>query len=203
MALRKSELRGISIPGQTDRLIASLFADDTTVFLSIDDDYAVLSRILEAWCKASRAKFNIPKTIVIPLGSAGARKDICESRTISGHALTIPLGTRILRDGEDTRILGARLGNATNPSNHWMSVVEKVRCNLNRWAKRRPTLHGKRLVVNMEVGGRTQFLTMAQGMPADIENELQKIISDFIWSDETRPLINREFLHEPINRGGL
>ncbi|KAI9068534.1 hypothetical protein FKP32DRAFT_1526240, partial [Trametes sanguinea] len=67
-ALRRSTLRGFQLPGIADRLITTLFADDTTVYLDKDDDYDDLLRILERWCRASGAKFNVNKTEHIPLG---------------------------------------------------------------------------------------------------------------------------------------
>ncbi|KAF5333970.1 hypothetical protein D9758_017279 [Tetrapyrgos nigripes] len=37
--LRNSTLQGFKIPGVTERLIANLFVDDTTVFLAVTDDF--------------------------------------------------------------------------------------------------------------------------------------------------------------------
>lgn len=48
-SLRASSLRGLSIPGAPHRLIATLFADDTTVYLAAADDYSVLDRLLHQW----------------------------------------------------------------------------------------------------------------------------------------------------------
>ncbi|KAI9059684.1 hypothetical protein FKP32DRAFT_1540696, partial [Trametes sanguinea] len=73
IALRNSALRGITIPGVDKRLLAALFADDTTIYLHIEDDYAALAGILELWCAAAGAKFNRGKTEVIPLGPAESR----------------------------------------------------------------------------------------------------------------------------------
>jgi hypothetical protein len=50
-------------------MIASLFSDDTTVYLTKNDSFAGLQDILNTWCKASGAKFNIAKTEIIPIGS--------------------------------------------------------------------------------------------------------------------------------------
>ena len=53
------------------------------------------------------------------------------------------------------------------------------------------------------MGGHTQFLTKAQGMPPHIEVALMQIIRDFIWDNDTHPRISLEYLHRPINEGGL
>ena len=66
--LRDSNLKGYDIPAAPRRLITTLFADDTTAYLTEHDSYQTLQTVLTTWCKASLAKFNIAKTKVIPLG---------------------------------------------------------------------------------------------------------------------------------------
>jgi hypothetical protein len=68
-ALRQSGLKGFKLKEVDDRLIATLFADDTLVYLSSRDDFQSLLNILEEWCTASGAKFNIEKTEIVPIGS--------------------------------------------------------------------------------------------------------------------------------------
>ena len=68
--LRESpDLAGFDIPGIRDKLIVSLYADDTTIYLSESDSYAALQNILSRWCTASGAKFNLEKTEIIPIGT--------------------------------------------------------------------------------------------------------------------------------------
>ncbi|KAF5335926.1 hypothetical protein D9758_018330 [Tetrapyrgos nigripes] len=65
--LRNSHLQGFKIPGVMERLIANLFADDTTMFLAAADDFGDLQSILNEWCTVSTAKFNVNKTSIIPI----------------------------------------------------------------------------------------------------------------------------------------
>jgi len=53
------------------------------------------------------------------------------------------------------------------------------------------------------VGGHTQFLTKAQGMPMHIEEALTRMIRDFIWDDGINPRIALENLYCPMDKGGL
>ncbi|KAG2087608.1 uncharacterized protein F5147DRAFT_588031 [Suillus discolor] len=55
----------------------------------------------------------------------------------------------------------------------------------------------------MVVGGMTQFLTKAQGMPKSIENAITKIIRNFIWDGKTTSPISMGQLEHPIAEGGL
>jgi len=63
--LRRSNLKDYKAPGMADPTIVSLFADNTTVYLTEDDNFEDLTTILDNWCKASGVKFNISKTEII------------------------------------------------------------------------------------------------------------------------------------------
>jgi hypothetical protein len=55
----------------------------------------------------------------------------------------------------------------------------------------------------MFVGGMTQFLTKAQGMPKNIESALTKMIRNFIWDDKRSPPISLEQLQRLKENGGI
>ena len=66
-----------------------------------------------------------------------------------------------------------------------------------------PTMKGRKIITQAIVGGYTQFLTKAQGMPTHIEKALTKIIKDFMWEDNSSPRITLEILQKPVAQGGL
>lgn len=66
--IHDSHLLGIEIPGEVKRLITTLFADDTTVFLSKNDSFRDLQIILSLWCRALGVKFNVEKMEILPIG---------------------------------------------------------------------------------------------------------------------------------------
>ena len=65
----KSDLRGYDVPEKLETLKATLFADDMTVYLTEDNDFETLQRILDTWCSAAKVCFNISKTEIIPIGT--------------------------------------------------------------------------------------------------------------------------------------
>ena len=67
--IHKSDLRGYDVPEKLKTLKATLFADDTTVYLAEDDDFETLQRILDTWCLAAKVHFNISKIEIIPIGT--------------------------------------------------------------------------------------------------------------------------------------
>ena len=201
-SLRDSQLKGYEIPGSEEKLIANLFADDTTTFLSAEDNMDDLENILTKWCKASSAKFNIQKTEVIPIGTPEYRAQLVETRKINNHSTEIPPHIHIAKDGEPVRILGTWIGNKIDDENVWTPLLGKIDRALERWEKGNPTIEGRKLVVQMVVGGMTQYLTQVQGMPTAIEKRLEKRIRKFIWGERTLSPVNFETVLAPIQKGG-
>lgn len=201
--LRQSNLKGFNITGLTERIIAMFFADDTTVYLSENDSFADLLKILRQWCKAAKAKFNQEKTKVIPIGSPKYRLKVVIERSFNINNEKIPLEIEIASDGTLTRLLGAWIGNDADEMAPWATVIQRIRGRLNEWEKPGLTIFGRRLIANMEVGGRMQYLTKVQGISPSIQDELTKIVKNFIWPNQHAPPVNMETLYSPIKEGGL
>jgi hypothetical protein len=72
----------------------------------------------------------------------------------------------------------------------WEPVLEKIEQNFKRWNMCNPSLDSKHLIVQMIIGGMTQFLTNAQGMPKSIETAITKEIRTFIWNECRSPPIS-------------
>ena len=200
--LRKSDLKGFEIPGVKDKLITTLFADDTTVFLSEYDKFVDLEVILNKWCTASGARFNVNKTEVLPVGHPLYRKEVVVTRRIHPSEETLANTIHIAQDQESVRMLGAWIGNNIEQAIVWSPVLDKIRNNLDRWSKSHPTLFGRRLIVQMVVGGMTQYLAKVQTMPRQIEETLEKIIRNFLWADK-KPPVNIATLYLPIRQGAI
>jgi hypothetical protein len=150
--IRQSDLKGFSVPGVNQRLITKLFADDTTVYLSEFDNYADLEKILNCWCIASGARFNIGKTEVIPIGSEEYRDKVYTSRKLHPSHQPLMNSIHIAGQQEPVRILGSWIGNGINQDTIWSPVIDKIRYNLDQWQKSHPTLFGRCLIIQMIVG---------------------------------------------------
>ena len=198
------ELEGLSIPGVENKLIANLFADDTTVYLSNNDKFDTVEKLLATWCEVSGAKFNIEKTEIIPIGSLEHRKRVIDTRKIHPEDAE-PLDDKIhiANDGEAVRSLGAWIGNNVCDLTPWETIIDKIVQKRGTWARSHPTLYGKRLITQAVIGGHTQFLTKAQGMPTHIEDAITKLIRNFVWDNDIHPRISMEYMYKPLNEGGL
>ena len=104
-------LEGLSFPGKEGRLLVNLFADDTTLYLSRNDKFDTVEKILREWCDVSGAKFNIEKTEIIPIGTEEHRRKVINTRRIhTTDVETLDEKIRIAKDGEAVRSLGAWIG---------------------------------------------------------------------------------------------
>ncbi|KAE9386205.1 hypothetical protein BT96DRAFT_960623 [Gymnopus androsaceus JB14] len=138
--LRSSpKLHGFDIPGVPEKVIASLFADDTSVYLSEQDKYTDLTDVLETWCKAS-----------MPLGEKEYRDRLVLTRKLNPDDEPIPMTIQINPDGTTTRILGARIGNNADAVEPWLPIIERIETILEQCTDQYPTM---------------EYLTTANGMP--------------------------------------
>ncbi|KAJ3853367.1 hypothetical protein EV368DRAFT_73517 [Lentinula lateritia] len=184
IALRTSNLKGFSeIPGIKEKLIANLFADDTTVFLE---------NILNRWCTASTAVFNISKTQILPIGKKEYRLRIITDRRGSPDRTRIPEHIHIAVEDEAIRILGAWYGHELHDDVGWANQLEKIDKVLLNWEKSNPTMDGRKKIIQMIIGGMTQYLTQVQGMPKKVEKKLEKRICQFLWGSKKLHTINFE-----------
>ena len=165
----------------------NLYADDMTIYLSSTDKYSDLENILQKWCLASGAKFNLEKTEIIPIGTETHRGRLTQTRQIHPDDPPLPPGINIAMDGNATRVLGAWIGNKIEEAQPWSPTVDKIKETLDRWVHSKPTLDAKCLIIQMVVGGMMQFLTKAQGMLNTITRSLQTIIRDFLWNGNKTP----------------
>lgn len=205
--LRSSGLHGIHLEGASERVLSNLFADDTTIFLGGYDNINILFRVLKAWCRTSGAKFNIDKTVVIPIGKEEYRALVRNTKRLSrGPGPTIPAHIHIANEGEPVRILGAFYGHGFNESDIWAPILEKTKKTLARWARDRPTVRGLVLGNNTFIGGYTQYITRVQGMPPNVLKELNKITDDIVYAkngEKKSNAIGIETLRWDKQAGGL
>ena len=152
-------LQGLTIPGTPTKTLINMYTDDTTIYLSADDRHEDLETALITWCLASGAKFNLEKTEVIPIGTKPHRDRIIATRWL--HSLDQPLRDeiKIVPDGHAVRCLGAWIGNGLDDTMPWEPIIDKIKTKLTLWSKTHPSLDGKRLIIQMTIGGITQFLT--------------------------------------------
>ncbi|KAJ7347258.1 hypothetical protein DFH08DRAFT_699550 [Mycena albidolilacea] len=177
----------------------SLFADDTTIYLASTDSWSTLWQVLDLWCTVSTAKFNTKKTIILPFGSP--KGQVVLNRKISPTSTQIPGDLKIISDQQTCRVLGAWVGNDVPYLTPWPKVIEKISRDLIQWNTQKPTLEGRRHVINMSIGGRTQYLSRVPGMPKEIEKTMIRKRDNFLWEGK-KPHIAHDTMCLPLDQGG-
>lgn len=200
--LRKSDLTGFKTKEMAHRIVVTMFADDTTVYLSEKDNIKTLNDILSCWCNASGARFNTSKTEIIPIGSRKYRDRVISSRRTSPSQDTLPTNLSIAEEGKATRILGAWVGNGIEEQAIWSPTLERIEKSLQRWEKWNPSIEGRKIVIERTIGSMTQYLTTAQGMPKEIEDILSAKSRKFIWDGEGKNSVSMDMLCAPVAKGG-
>ena len=199
-----TNIKGYKIPGIIEKIVLSLYTDDTCLFLSKEDNLDYIQEMLEEWCRASGAKFNIEKTKIVPIGTPTHRMRMLTTQKLNPTERNpIDNKIRIAEEREAVRLLGAWIGNNTDAATPWELVIDRIQKALGRYSKSHPTLHGRKVIAQIIIGGHIQFLMKAQGMPKHIENALIKILRSFIWEENNSPRIALEYLYQTIGKGGL
>ncbi|KAI0743031.1 hypothetical protein C8Q80DRAFT_1058477, partial [Daedaleopsis nitida] len=116
---------------------------------------------------------------------------------------TYPRNARIASEGEPVRMLGAFLGNGLDQCEVWSPTIAKVTATIERWKRGTATIEGRRHVVQMVLGGMSQFLTDVQRMPTATRNRLDKIMRAYLWNDRVIPPVSKEYVYASIEKGGL
>lgn len=201
--IRNSPLKGIKILRTAEALKAILFADDTTVYLAEEDDFGVLQEILDTWCSAAKARFNISKTEIIPIGAKAHRERMIEEYNSPEGWNNYPVDVRIAHDGTPVRILGAFLGNGIDECPVWSLTITKLAARIEAFQTGHSTIEGKRHAVQMTAGGTTQFLTDVQRMPKETLQRINKMVQNYMWDDSHNTPVAMNTLFTLLETGGL
>jgi hypothetical protein len=153
-APHQSDLKGFKVRGKQEKLITTLFADNTIVYLDAEDDFGNLMEVLQEWCTAACAKFNISKTEMIPIGNIAHRDRVRANHFVNGLGGTlIPEHIKIVAEGEPIRTLRAWVGNGVEQVSTWSRTIQKIDAALDRWELGHPSMEGHRLIVISVSGG--------------------------------------------------
>jgi len=147
-SIRKLSLKGFKIQGLEERVLVSLFVDDTLVYMNEDDNKKTLKQMIKIFCEASTAKFNDQKSEVLPIGTKEYRNSVIKTKTINKtNNRKLDQAIRIIEDKDSLRTLGAYIGNNSKTSVQWETILKKQLRILKRWSKTSLSLKGKELIL--------------------------------------------------------
>ena len=124
----------MNIPAIERKQIINLYADDTCLFLSKEDNLDHVKEIVDEWCEVSGAKFNTEKTEIVPIGLWEHRARMVETRKLNqDERAPLDEKIKIARDKDTIRLLGAWIGNDTEAERPWELVIDKIHKTLMRY----------------------------------------------------------------------
>ena len=200
-AVRKSKLKGLQINENVKRLIISLFADNTLIYMAEDDDLEELKKIIMTFCQASTARFNLEKTEYLPVGNKTFRQNVIEARKFGNNKIEV--GVKIIKEGEAMRMLGAWVGNETNTEHQWNEILTKQENVIKAWSKTNMSLKGKELILKALIQSKAMFMATVNGMPTAVEERMKKLFKDFLWDNKKRGLTAWNQVIAPREQGRL
>ncbi|KAI0737439.1 hypothetical protein C8Q80DRAFT_1060440, partial [Daedaleopsis nitida] len=121
----------------------------------------------------------------------------------TGQWRSYPRDVRLAADGEPVRILGAFMGNGIDQCDIWSPTIAKITAVIERWQRGNATVEGCRHVIQMMLGGMSQFLTNVQRMPDAVCKRLDKMLRAYLWNDRIIPPVNKEYVYASVETGGL
>lgn len=202
-AIRNNKkLKGIQIPKHKEPTKVTLFTDDTLIYTTITDDINELDKIIECFCKASTAKFNVEKTEFLPIGTKKYRTSVINTNKIN-ETYTIPKEHTIIKDSTPMRTLGAWVGNRININTQWNTIINKQQKIIDSWKQNHLTFRGKELLLKSLIQSRSLFLATVNGMPKHIEEQINTMTRNYLWNEDRRGLITMNQASLNIQDGGL
>jgi len=165
-SIRKSSLEGFKIQGLEEKVLVSLFADDTLVYMNEKNNNKILKQTIRNFCKASTAKFNNEKSEILLIDTKEYRNNIIKTRTINKtNNNKLDQAIRIIEDNNSLRILGAHIGNDSKTSVQWGTILKRQSRILKKWSKTSLSSKGKKLVLKALIQSRALYLATANEMP--------------------------------------
>lgn len=178
---------GLHVPGgKGARIKVSAYADDATLFLSREEDFSAIGRVLVTFSEVTGARVNRKKSAVLCAGAWAGKT-------------AVPGGFSLCQDG--LKILGVTFWREGSAQRNWEMVLRKVQAKAERWGRRDLSLTGRVLAVNSDLLASLNHLAYVFPIPFMTGRRLERVIFTFIWGGRTEK-VARVRMYMERKRGG-
>ncbi|KAL3689242.1 hypothetical protein R1sor_015551 [Riccia sorocarpa] len=178
-------------------LVHQLFADDTGVFIAAKKEcFQELKKILDIYERASGAKVNFSKTLIMPLGTCKvplwARSEGCE-----------------IAEGEKVfKYLGVCAGVQVPKNAAVNELVRRLQRRMSSWENQYLSWMARAILLKHVLSQIPSFEILVVGCSLDESKKLEKTCREFLWgiTGEGRvkkALVSWKKLTRPLQQGGL
>ena len=177
MRLRKA-IKGISVLSLPPTKLI-MYADDTNLFLSKDDDLALIRSELSATSLAIGSKFNFEKMDILLVGSAAHRAKLGDHPDFAS-LLDCFQGAYIIPDGSPLRILGVWVGSPDHALPRWKQIADHISKIIRQWKAIGASMRNHVVLAKALMMSRCYYLYDGNGAPPSILKRISQSILGFV-----------------------
>ncbi len=163
--IKRSNFQGIRALGREFKL--AQLADDTTVFLSNQNELGIAVHCIKEFSEVSGLTVNLSKSVLFPLKHC----DLFELNEIPIKQTVTYLG--VVLDKNENRRSEA----------NFEPITQQIERKFNMWLMRDLSLKGRTLLSEAEGISRCVCLSLALEMPAAVSKKPDQILFNFIWKN--------------------
>ena len=178
---------GLSLPGKTECVKQTIFADDYTGILTTNLGMTSFMNIVQLFCKASGSSLNLIKSNGFFVGKWKSRSD---------HPFGISWPDAI-------KLLGVKYGHNLHMDDIWHPVLTKFIKVLNFWRMRRLTLKQKSIVLVSSACSKIWYIGSIFHMSKHYLNQFERAIFKFLWPKSGYEPLSRRTHYLHFKDGGL
>ena len=182
-----NQISGLKLPGSSDTVKISLYADDNTLILTDTQIIYKSFNIKELFEYASGSKINKEKTHGIWLSKwKNKTENICN----------------IQWSNNPKKIVGFYVCEQNIENVNWSPIVRKIQNCFNMWNTRKLSFDQKSEIINLFAMSKTIYLLSFLCIPKEIIKKLEKLIFEYFWNKQHES-VNRRTVILPKTKGGF
>jgi exonuclease III len=177
-------LQGFKIADQ--KLTTSLYADDTTGFVTTQSDIDTIMQLISLFEDGASMSLNRKK---------------CRFLLLKG-SLRPPLGISEVAEGESEPLLGGRLSHEIEDISSYSTIIAKMKSRIATWQRWNLSWYGRALIANVAILPLLWYFSSISATPDSVIQEVRSLIDQFIFN-RTPCRISRADSVLPVTCGGI
>ena len=196
LCIRQSpNIKGIILGEGMENIKIKQYADDTTLFLSDNEDLRQAMELIEHFTEISGLELNKSKSLAMKLKGSPDNAPIYED----------------IASTDEIKILGIYFRNdipVSKVAKNWESRIDKITRLLNLWTKRNLSIVGKIIILKTFIMSQLTYLMQSCYIPKEVLEELNRMFFRFIWRKKftnrrAYEKVKRSVMKSSIGKGGL
>src|SRR6185295_7540263 len=186
----QEEIQGIKLRNQLFKAVA--YADDLTIGIGSSTDWSKILTLLKKYEKATNAKINQDKSIIIPLTNMARSEELPNQQNF-----------KIASNNDSLRILGYEVDSRGNPKKRlWEELTDSIKYKIEKLKLRNLSFKGKILIAKALLISKIWYLAYLLPLSRKQLDKINTLISGWI-KNKSRMLPKYLTFQLDYERGGL